>query len=138
MSQYLSFNFNINDPEFKTLTNVINNSETNYLSHSFIQTPIYDNFNVKIGHKVSDDYIQQLDTNLYAVRINATYFFLNGGTISWRYSFYNNAPNYYYPLNVDNVSNIISTTGEYYGKTGVVSLKALEDGSREVKIGFNF
>ena len=138
MSQYLNFYFNLNDPQSKSKTIVLNDSETDYLAHAFISVPIYDNFNVQIGYKVSDDYIQQISENLYSVRINSTYNFLNGGSISWQYTFLNNKPNYYYPLNVNNSSNIVATTGIYYGKTGVVSLIANEDGSRNVTIGFNF
>ena len=138
MSQYLSFHFNLNDPKNKSKTIVVNDSPTDYLAHSFISVPIYDNFNIQIGYKVSDDYIQQISDNLYSIRINSTYHFLSGGSISWQFCFLNNKPNYYYPLNVSNASNIISTTGQYFGKTGVVSLIAKEDGSRDVTIGFNF
>ena len=138
MSQYLNFHFNIHDPEATSKTLIVNDSTTEYIAHSFITVPIYDNFDVKIGYKVSDDYIQQVSENKYAVRINATYFFTNGGTISWQYSFLNDKPTYYYPLNVANASNIISTTGEYFGKTGIVSLMAYEGGRRDVTIGFNF
>jgi len=138
MSNYLKFYFNIKDPEAKKYTTVVNDSLTNYVSHSFISLPIYDIYNVKIGYKVSDDYIQQLNNNQYSVRINSTYHFFNNSSISWQYSFINNAPNYYYPLNIINASNIISTTGEYFGKTGVVSLIANENGTRDVTIGFNF
>jgi hypothetical protein len=138
MSNYLKFYFNIKDPQVKTYTTVVNDSLTNYVSHSFISVPIYDIYNVQIGYKVSDDYIQQLNDNQYSVRINSTYHFFNNSSISWQYSFINNAPNYYYPLNINNASNILSTTGEYFGKTGVVSLIANEDGTRNVTIGFNF
>lgn len=138
MSQYLNFKFNINDPAAKTDVIVVNPSETDYIVHAFLSIPIYDEFDVKIGYKVSDDYIQQLAENMYSVRINSTYHFFNGGSISWQYCFINNKPNYFYPLNVANASNIIATTGKYFGKTGAVSLKAFEDGRREVTIGFNF
>jgi hypothetical protein len=100
MSQFLNFNFNLNDPQSKSKTVVLNDSEKDYLAHAFISVPIYDNFNVQIGYKVSDDYIQQISENLYSVRINSTYNFLNGGSISWQYTFLNNKPNYYYPLNL--------------------------------------
>jgi hypothetical protein len=138
MSQYLQFHFNIKDPLAKSLTVVVNDSPTNYIAQSFLQIPIYDNFDVQIGYKVSDDYIQQLDENLYSIRINSTYHFLNGGSISWQFVFTNTIPSYYYPLNVNNASNIIATTGEYFGKTGAVSLVAHSDGRRDVTIGFNF
>ena len=138
MAQYLSFHFNLNDPEAKSETIVVNPSDTNYIAHAFISVPIYNNCNEKIGYKVSDDYIQQLSHNLYSIRINSTYHFVKGGSISWQYCFLNDKPNYYYPLNISNASNIISTTGQYFGKTGAVSLTANSDGSRNVTIGFNF
>ena len=138
MSEYLNLHFNINDPLTKNFTTVINNSPTNYISHTYIKVPVYDNFDVQVGYQVSDDYVQQLNENLYSIRINSTYNFLNGGTISWQFCFTSTTPSYFFPLNVPNASNIISTTGQYFGKTGVVSLIAYVDGRRDVTIGFNF
>ena len=40
MSKYLTFYFNIDDPQAKTYTSVVNNSSTNYVSHSFISVPM--------------------------------------------------------------------------------------------------
>lgn len=143
MAKYLNFHFNLHDPETKVKEVIVPTLENNFISHSFIQTPIYDNdTNIKIGYKVSDDYVQKLSENLYSVRINSTYHFLhnfqNGGSISWQYVFVNDKPNFYYPLNVSNASNIISGTGPYLGKSGIVSLVALENGIRNVTIGLNF
>jgi hypothetical protein len=137
MSSYLNFHFNVKNPENRIATVVIS-EEPNYIAHSFLQIPIYDNFDVEIGYKISDDYIQQIGENQYIVRINSTYHIKNKGTISWFYSFLNDKPNFYYPLNVPNASNITSTTGDYFGKTGAVSLTAYEDGNRDVTIVFNF
>jgi len=139
MADYLQFHFNLHDPEASSKTLIVNDSETEYIAHAFIKVPIYSNSNnIKIGYKVSDDYIQQLGLNLYSVRISSTYNFLDGSSISWQFSFLNDKPNYYYPLNVCNASNIVSTTGKYFGKTGIVSLIARNDGRRDVTIGFNF
>jgi hypothetical protein len=137
MSNILNFNFNINSPDSYTKTIIVNDSP--YVAHCFLKIPIYDNFNTKIGYKVAEDYIQELSDNKYAVTINSTYYFINNNsTISWQFNFINNLPNYYYPLNQINSSNITATTGEYFGKTGIVSLIAKEDGSRDVTISFNF
>jgi len=138
MSSYLKFNFSINDPKFKTTTNVVSNTPLNYISHVFIQTPIYDIFGVEIGYKVTDDYVQQVNANEYLVRINNTYYIRNNGTISWQYSFLNSTPTVYYPIGVLASSNITSTTGVYFGKTGAVSLMPNADGTRNVTVGFNF
>ena len=138
MSSYLKFYFDKNDPKFFTKTAIINDSPDNFVSHVFITSPIYDNFGIKIGYKVSDDIIQQIGKNEYSVRIVSTYHIEGNGTISWNYAFVNSRPDPYYPLNEINASNIVSTTGKYFGKTGAVSLTALENGRRNVVIGFNF
>jgi len=138
MSSYLKFYFDKNDPLFFSKTVIINDSPDNFVSHVFITSPIYDNFGIKIGYKVSDDTIQQIGKNQYSVKISSTYYIEGNGTISWNYAFVNTRPDPYYPLNVNNASNVVSTTGSYFGKSGAVSLTALENGRRNVVIGFNF
>ncbi len=139
MSQILSFNFSTKDPEFKTwAVDVTNPVPNNLITHAFISTPIYDDFGVKIGYKVSDDYIQQVSENKYMIRISNTYYIQNKGTISWNYSFLNDKPSYFYPIGVVAKSNIVSTTGEYFGRTGAVFLEPLENGLRKVQVIFNF
>jgi hypothetical protein len=138
MSSYLKFYFDKNDPEFFTKTAIINDSSDNFVSHVFITSPIYDTFGIKIGYKVSDDIIQQIGENKYSVKISSTYYIEGNGTITWNYAFVNSRPDPYYPSNVNNASNIVSTTGSYFGKSGAVSLIALENGRRNVVIGFNF
>jgi hypothetical protein len=138
MAGYISFSFNINDPEFNSQTTVVNPNSPYYVAHAFLRTPIYDNVGVKIGYKVSDDYIQQLSPTQYSVRINSTYYIENQGTINWSYSFINNKPSQFYPVGVLASSNITSTTGNFFGKTGAVALMPNQDGSRNVTIAFNF
>lgn len=138
MAGYISFSFNINDPEFSSQTTVVNPNSPYYVSHVFIRTPIYDNVGVKIGYKVSDDYVQQLSPTEYSVRISSTYYIENQGTINWSYSFINNKPSHFYPIGVLASSNITSTTGNFFGKTGAVALMPNKDGSRNVTIAFNF
>ena len=136
----LRFFFDKNDPQFITNTIIVNNTPGNYISHVFVKCPIYKEYQCgnikKIGYKVADDYVQQLDTDKYSVRINSTYYIEGSGTISWQYSFINNVPEVYYPLNTNASSNIICTTGNYVGKRGYVNLLATSDGKRNVKIIF--
>jgi hypothetical protein len=136
----IEFFFDINDPEFFSETVILNNSPGKYISHVFIKCPIYNkdsNGNkTQIGYKVSDDYVQQVDTDKYLVRINNTYYFNNSGTISWQYSFLNTKPLVFYPVNTVAMSNIISTTGPYLGTKGYVRLLPTADGLRKVKIIF--
>jgi hypothetical protein len=138
MSSYLNFYFDKNDPNFFTKTTIINDSSENFVSHVFITSPIYDTFGIKIGYKVSDDIIQQIGKDQYSVKISSTYYFDGNGTITWNYAFVNSRPDPYYPLNEVHASNIVSTTGKYFGKTGAVSLTALANGRRDVVVGFNF
>jgi hypothetical protein len=136
----LKFFFDKNDPEFVSKTVVVDSTPGKYISHVFVKCPIYKKYKdgkiKKIGYKVADDYVQQVGTNKYIVRINSTYYFDNAGTISWQYSFLNDVPEVYYPLNKNAISNIICTTGCYLGKKGYVSLLPTEDGLRKVKIVF--
>jgi hypothetical protein len=131
----LSFYFSTKDSNFQTKTNVVQETP-NYISHSFVETPIYDFSDKKIGFKVSDDYIQQVETNKYIVRLNNTYYIEGKGSISWLYVFENNKPEIYYPVNVEAASTIISGTGEYFGKTGTVTLFPKPDGTRLVTVSF--
>ena len=135
-SNKLYFYFNINEAKSQTI--VINPSSTNYLAQAFISVPIYDACNIMIGYKVSDDIIQQIDTNKYSVRINSTYYIEGKGTINWSYEFINDEPNYYYPSETLLSSTITSGTGIYECSTGVVYLWADKGpGYRYVTINFN-
>ena len=140
MENYLKFYFDKNDLDFKTETIIISDTPGNYIAHVFVKCPIYKKYSCgnvkKIGYKVADDYIQQLDTDKYSIKINSTYYFEGNGTISWQYSFINNVPEVYYPINKIVSSNITSKTGCYLYKDGYVHLLAKQDGIRKVKIIF--
>jgi CTP-dependent riboflavin kinase len=91
---------------------------------------------VKIGHKVSDDYVQQVSNNEYVVRIYNTYTFNNKGSISWEYVFKNNKPTIYYPVGVVAIGRIVSGTGEFVNIKGYVKLLPTANGLRYVKIKY--
>jgi hypothetical protein len=139
MSLPLNFYFTTKDPNFIVNTNVISDNPNNYLSHVFVRAPLYsfDNNPIPIGYKVTDDYVQQVAEKKYIIRLNNTYYLEGKGSISWQYVFENNKPEVYYPINQLAASNIISSTGEYFGKTGTVSLFPKDDGSRLVNVTFN-
>lgn len=135
----LDFYFSIKDKNFTTKTTVVDSSSTNYISHAFVRCPIYNYSNEKIGYKVSDDYVQQVDKNKYIVRLNNTYLFYDKqnqvtGTLSWQYVFENNKPEIYYPVDVSASSTIVSGTGIYKGKNGTVTLLPKKNGRRDVTI----
>ena len=131
----LFFYFNKNDPEFMTTNNVVS-KEPNYISHAFVRCPIYDLYDRKIGYKVSDDYVQQVGEDKFIVRLNNTYYFKNKGSISWQYVFKNNKPEIYYPVGVPAISTIISGTGSFLNKKGIVTLLPDENGKRFVDMKF--
>jgi len=133
----LNFYFTTKDPEFVSTTTVIPSSPGNYISHVFVKAPIYDFTDKKIGYKATDDYVQQVETNKYIIRLNNTYYIEGKGSISWQYVFENSSSSVFYPVNKTVASNIISTTGEYYGKKGNVSLFPKPDGTRLVNITFS-
>jgi hypothetical protein len=134
----IHFTFSINDPEFTSKTNVVDSSDTNYISHVFVKCPIYNKKNIKIGYKVSDDYVQQVAKDRYIVRLNNTYVFSSNdktyGSISWQYVFENNTNTVYYPVNIPAISNIISGTGKYLNCKGDVKLVPKSSGERKVSI----
>lgn len=137
MSQFLEFKLNVNDPETTFVSVII--SESPYIEELFIQIPLYDKFNVKIGYEAGTTYIQQVDKEKYSIRVFTTYnFYTNNSSINWQYNFLSDSSSYRYPLNKPLTSNIVSTTGDYYGKSGVVSVKAYASGLGEVTVGFNF
>tara|TARA_B110000037_G_scaffold182022_1_gene209472 strand:+ start:234 stop:617 length:384 start_codon:yes stop_codon:yes gene_type:complete len=123
----------------KQLKKTVIISNEPYIAQSFLQIPLYDNFNVKIGYEATDSYVQQVGENEYSVRVKTTYNFINGNSsINWQYNFLSNTESIIYPSDIPIASNIISTTGVYFGKTGVISIKAYDSGLREVTVGFNF
>lgn len=132
----LNFYFTIKDPEFTTTTTVVSSKSDEYISHVFVKTPIYDFTNTQIGYKVSDDYVQQVASNKYIVTLNNTYYLEGKGTVSWQHTFENDKNTVFYPVDQLAASNIIATTGEFYGNTGFVSLFPKSDGTRIVNITF--
>ena len=137
--QSLSFYYDVHDPSFNSFNTVVSDLP-NYISHDFAKSAIYDSTtNQKIGYKVADIYIQQVETDKFIIREAHTCYFDNNGTnggISWLYTFANTTPSIYYQPNIPVVTNILSTNGGYYGKTGSVSLIPLENGIRNVTISF--
>jgi hypothetical protein len=137
MSLPLNFYFTTKDPQFSTTTTVVSSNPENYISHVFVKAPLYDFTDSLIGYKVTDDYVQQVGVNKYIIRLNNTYYLEGRGTISWQYVFENDTNKVFYPINKIAASNIISATGEFYGKSGFVSLFPKQDGSRIVNVTFD-
>jgi hypothetical protein len=128
---------NINDSQSKFYTNVIVNDEKNYIANVYVQLPLYDIFDVLIGYECSTDTIQKQDDGKYILRINATFNFEKTGTINVLFNTNLSTPDIIFKEGVPIVGTIISGSGSYTGKTGVVSLIPFNDGRREITITFN-
>ena len=128
---------NINDSQSKFYTNVIVNDEKNYIANVYVQLPLYDIFDVLIGYECSTDTIQKQDDDKYILRINATFNFEKTGTINVLFNTNLSTPDIIFEEGVPIVGTIISGSGSYTGKTGVVSLIPFNDGRREITITFN-
>jgi len=141
-TQKITFWFTTSDPKFKSENIIVNPSSSNYISHAFVNCPIYDSKGAQIGYKVSDDYVQQVSVspNKYIIRLNNTYSFIsngkNVGSISWQYVFENDKNDIFYPVDVAAKSTIISGTGIFKNSTGNISLIPTKDGKRTVTIQF--
>jgi hypothetical protein len=140
--QTLNFYYDINDPSLTSFETVIKN-EPNYISHTFVKSPIYDSSTKqRIGYQAVDIYIQQVETDKFIVRENHTCYFDNNGTngsVNWIYVFETTTPDIYYQDGIPVISNIVSTTGGYYiknGSTGTTVINVQESGIRNVVITF--
>lgn len=127
----LSFYFNVHDPEFSSITQVISSDPGKYTSLSYVKAPLYDQVtNALIGYKTTTDTLQQVDTNLYDITNYSTYQILGQGTISWNGFYENTIPSNLYPLGTMLESNIVSTSGVFLGRQGTVQLSVLPSGQR--------
>ncbi len=133
----VKFYFDINDPEH-TLTSqtVASSKPNNLIQNIYIKTPIYDKNSVKIGYKLSNDIIQQLSQNEYAIRVQNTFFIEGSGSINSEYSFINNKSAVTYTPNVVIESTISSGTGNFMGAKGRLGINPTQDGRRYVVVNF--
>ena len=136
MTQFIQFYFNANDPLSLSTTVIINPGPTNYVSQTYFSYPLYDFANLQIGYLAGVTDVQQITNSLYEVKLNVTYHFGNIGSISWQYAFLDSGTQNRYPQNIANAAPITSSTGQYYGKTGIVSLTSLPSGRNEVSVRF--
>jgi len=131
----LSFYFNVHDPEFSSINQVISSDPGKYTSLSYVKAPLYDQeTNVLIGYKTTTDTLQQVEKNLYDITNYSTYQILGQGTISWNGFYENTIPSNIYPLGTKLESNIVSTSGVFLGRQGTVQLQVLPSGQRNVTI----
>ena len=128
---------NINDSQSNFYTNVIVNDEKNYIANGYVQIPIYDVFDVLIGYECNTNVIQKQDDDKYILRLNTTFNFEKTGTINVLFNTNISTPNVIFEEGTPIVGTIISGSGSYTGKTGVVSIIPFSDGRREITIAFN-
>ena len=128
---------NINDSQSKFYTDVIVNDEKNYIANGYVQIPMYDVFDVLIGYECNTNVIQKQDGDKYILRLNTTFNFEKTGTINVLFNTNISTPNIIFEEGTPIVGTIISGSGSYTGKTGVVSIVPFNDGRREITIAFN-
>jgi len=132
---------------------VIDDTVGNYISSTYLTTPVYDLTKKEIGYNVTNRHIDQ-NGDKYVICINSTYYIYGKGSISWQYVFEHDSSGIFYPEGgifypeggifypeggiFYPMSGVIdSTLGDYYGKNGTISLFSKEDGLIIVKIVFN-
>ena len=90
---------------------------------------------ISLDHDLGDSAMTEYHTNV-SPNYKLSYENINENFTPFT-NFENDNKNVYYPVNKVVASNIIATTGEYYGKTGKVSLFPKPDGSRIVNVTFD-
>jgi hypothetical protein len=134
----LSFYFNTREAAQNTKRIVVDDSPDNYKAQLFITSPLYNiETNEVIGSKTTVDDIQQTGPSQYLLHIQTTYMLNDMGSVSWQFSTYNNTPSQFFTTAVPSVSNIVSTTGDFLGRTGTVSVAPSPTDLRVVTVLFN-
>jgi hypothetical protein len=136
MAQFIQFYFNGNDPLALSKTILINPGPTNFIEQTYFSYPLYDFLNIQVGYLAGNTIVQQISPELYEVKLISTYHFGNTGSITWEYAFLGNNTNNNYPEIIANAAPIVSSTGQYYSKTGIVSLRTLLNSRNEVTVKF--
>lgn len=134
----INFHYNLFDSKERTAKTIIIQEEPNYLAKSFIKIPIYsDVTNEKIGYRVSNQVIKQVQPELFLYRHHITFYFLeNNSSITWLDNFESKS-RLIVSGNTEDYSTIESATGEYVGSKGTVSLVFQENGDINITIIFN-
>jgi hypothetical protein len=98
---------------------------------------MYDVFGVLIGYECNTSLIQKQDNDNFILRLNTTFNFEKKGTINVLFNINICIPDIIFPNDVPILGTIVSCSGSYTGKTGVVSILPFSDGRREITITFN-
>ena len=98
---------------------------------------MYDVFDVLIGYECNTNVIQKQDDDKYILRLNTAFNFEKTGTINVLFNTNISTPDNIFEEGTPIVGTIISGSGSYTGKTGVVSIIPFSDGRREITIAFN-
>lgn len=88
----------------------------------------------KIGYATFNDSISNLGYNDETYVTEYATYFLEGGSITYSYSWNSLDNSDDFPVNTTVVSSIIASTGIYYNKTGQVAIRAESNGYRVVII----
>ena len=136
MTQFIQFYFKGDDPLSLSQTVVINPGPIQYIAETYFSYPLYNFTNIQIGYLAGNLSVQQISASLYEIKIISTYHFGNTGSISWQYAFLSDNTQQHFPENIANAAPITSSTGQYYSKTGIVSLTTFPNTRNEVTVRF--
>jgi hypothetical protein len=140
--QHLRFKYNSKNPNFTDVSSPVSNDyPNNIIDQTFVRTPIYSLKNKQIGYKVSNAYVQQIESNKFVVRGNSTYTFMSKGvevgSLSWIDVYTNTINSNLYPVNIPIKSKIISGSGVFLNATGKVTTLAKTNGDRLFDVKFD-
>jgi len=142
------FNYNIANAQTATISttpfpqptsnNGVGLVFSGYVTNSSSYTPLFDNFDVKIGYATFSDTTSNLGYNgkVYVTEY-ATYFINGKGSITYSYSWENNTASDNFSENSTVITRIIASTGDYYNKTGPIVIDIDSLGNRNITISFN-
>lgn len=132
----LSFYYDKKSPLYKRTDVVINNNPGNIIIETYASSPIYNYNNVIIGHRNCKLTSEQIGENQYEHIELDTFNITDQGSITIIYSAINDSSKNIYPLDKQAATNIVSTTGKYFGLKGTGTVFTKSNGERYVNISF--
>jgi len=132
----LSFYYDKKSPLYKRTDIVISNTPGDIVIETYVSSPIYNYNNVIIGYRNCKLTTHQIGEKQYEHIEFDTFNITDQGSITIIYSAINQSSTLIYPLDQQAATNIVSTTGKYFGLNGSVTVFTKSDGSRYVNISF--
>ena len=107
---------------------------TGYVKDTSSYVPLLDIYGNKIGYATFSDSVSNLGYNGKTYVTEYATYFLEGGSISYSYSWNSLDNTDDFPVNSTVVTQIIASTGIFYNKTGQIGIRVESNGYRVVII----